>query len=598
MAVSLAMGRSTLGLSCLCRLALLLPLNVRLRCCRYNWQAEEDELPPDPIPAPLVHPFTSGYDHVAMEQNEYCVASPTPVVWPGRGDLSSDSEPESGSEQWTEGSASEASGAEEEEADACAALQPGPTGDVPAGDEQVPVEQLLADTRAAAGAAVADGGEPDKAKASALDDERTNWTEAMSLEQLLNDAKEAVAPTAANDGGAHRPSDTDGHSSAASSQPSATAVEPADEAFEARDEVLELHSQTEARAVSPVFVASERAPARRRSSGRKLPPVPPTAVGDDAVTPGRTRTIRSTRTPRSMLKYARKRLKETGRALAGRAGSEDITVPVVPSANAVDTSVVPVKPKRGQAPQPAVAPAALPQEDSSVSVQPAPAQQSAKPADAGADGAEPEAKFPSVAVPTPKQTARRQRRMVAERAAKANGPKPVAVSGSPGAAGTAKKRDACAVCGKTVYVMERLIADKLLYHKSCFRCAECNRTVALGSFAALDGKVRSHCPPSGVLQPPLCALFCGPLRLAVRSFAPVPTDVAHRIASRPDFLQAALQAALQAERKLQRGLWQRAAQKQVGPPDRRPASAEAKGQQRSGKAHDQRPDPDPGPGTR
>lgn len=43
-----------------------------------------------------------------------------------------------------------------------------------------------------------------------------------------------------------------------------------------------------------------------------------------------------------------------------------------------------------------------------------------------------------------------------------------------------------------VYAMERLVADNLAYHKSCFRCAECNRTVALGSYAALNGKVGTN----------------------------------------------------------------------------------------------------------
>ncbi|EGD74873.1 LIM-type zinc finger-containing protein [Salpingoeca rosetta] len=51
----------------------------------------------------------------------------------------------------------------------------------------------------------------------------------------------------------------------------------------------------------------------------------------------------------------------------------------------------------------------------------------------------------------------------------------------------------CGVCNQAVYAMERLEADKIVYHKKCFRCAECNKAVSLGSFAALHGKV--YCKP-------------------------------------------------------------------------------------------------------
>lgn len=54
------------------------------------------------------------------------------------------------------------------------------------------------------------------------------------------------------------------------------------------------------------------------------------------------------------------------------------------------------------------------------------------------------------------------------------------------------KVDKCAVCDKTVYVMEKLEADKKVYHKKCFRCSECNKAVSLGGYAALEGKVRQR----------------------------------------------------------------------------------------------------------
>lgn len=53
----------------------------------------------------------------------------------------------------------------------------------------------------------------------------------------------------------------------------------------------------------------------------------------------------------------------------------------------------------------------------------------------------------------------------------------------------APKREECAVCGKVVYVMERLEADKVVYHKTCFKCSVCNKTLSTGTYAALQGKI-------------------------------------------------------------------------------------------------------------
>lgn len=33
----------------------------------------------------------------------------------------------------------------------------------------------------------------------------------------------------------------------------------------------------------------------------------------------------------------------------------------------------------------------------------------------------------------------------------------------------------CQSCGKPVYAMERIKAEKLSWHKDCFRCKECNK---------------------------------------------------------------------------------------------------------------------------
>ena len=39
------------------------------------------------------------------------------------------------------------------------------------------------------------------------------------------------------------------------------------------------------------------------------------------------------------------------------------------------------------------------------------------------------------------------------------------------------KREDCAACKKAVYAMERLEVDKTVYHKTCFKCTVCNKTL-------------------------------------------------------------------------------------------------------------------------
>lgn len=58
---------------------------------------------------------------------------------------------------------------------------------------------------------------------------------------------------------------------------------------------------------------------------------------------------------------------------------------------------------------------------------------------------------------------------------------------------TARKANACQVCEKTVYFMEKLEADKKLYHKACFRCKQCNKALSAGTYASLHGNM--YCKP-------------------------------------------------------------------------------------------------------
>jgi len=58
--------------------------------------------------------------------------------------------------------------------------------------------------------------------------------------------------------------------------------------------------------------------------------------------------------------------------------------------------------------------------------------------------------------------------------------------------------DKCHECGKTVYPQEMLKEDnsqgeKLVFHKSCFRCKHCNNVLKIGSFASLNGEF--YCKP-------------------------------------------------------------------------------------------------------
>jgi len=53
--------------------------------------------------------------------------------------------------------------------------------------------------------------------------------------------------------------------------------------------------------------------------------------------------------------------------------------------------------------------------------------------------------------------------------------------------------EVCSVCNKTVYYSERLSADTQIFHKTCFRCSHCNRTLKLGNYCAFENKL--FCKP-------------------------------------------------------------------------------------------------------
>ncbi|XP_057237158.1 LIM domain-containing protein 2 [Malurus melanocephalus] len=57
----------------------------------------------------------------------------------------------------------------------------------------------------------------------------------------------------------------------------------------------------------------------------------------------------------------------------------------------------------------------------------------------------------------------------------------------------AQVKEMCTACQKAVYPMERLVADKSVFHNSCFCCKHCHTKLSLGSYAALHGEF--YCKP-------------------------------------------------------------------------------------------------------
>ncbi|XP_012724804.2 LIM domain and actin-binding protein 1a isoform X1 [Fundulus heteroclitus] len=54
-------------------------------------------------------------------------------------------------------------------------------------------------------------------------------------------------------------------------------------------------------------------------------------------------------------------------------------------------------------------------------------------------------------------------------------------------------RETCVSCQKTVYPLERLVANKNVFHSSCFRCSHCNTKLSLVNYASLHNNI--YCKP-------------------------------------------------------------------------------------------------------
>ncbi|XP_047206127.1 LIM domain-containing protein isoform X5 [Girardinichthys multiradiatus] len=49
-------------------------------------------------------------------------------------------------------------------------------------------------------------------------------------------------------------------------------------------------------------------------------------------------------------------------------------------------------------------------------------------------------------------------------------------------------REMCAACMKPVYQMEKITADKYIFHKTCFSCKECKKKLSMQNYTPLNGK--------------------------------------------------------------------------------------------------------------
>jgi cysteine/glycine-rich protein len=47
----------------------------------------------------------------------------------------------------------------------------------------------------------------------------------------------------------------------------------------------------------------------------------------------------------------------------------------------------------------------------------------------------------------------------------------------------------CKACDKTVYLVEQLTADGVIYHKSCFRCNHCKGTLKVSLLVSVSASL-------------------------------------------------------------------------------------------------------------
>eukprot|EP00243_Klebsormidium_subtile_P004366 TRINITY_DN18345_c0_g1_i1.p1 TRINITY_DN18345_c0_g1~~TRINITY_DN18345_c0_g1_i1.p1 ORF type:complete len:225 (-),score=33.36 TRINITY_DN18345_c0_g1_i1:373-1047(-) len=53
--------------------------------------------------------------------------------------------------------------------------------------------------------------------------------------------------------------------------------------------------------------------------------------------------------------------------------------------------------------------------------------------------------------------------------------------------------DKCVSCGKTVYLIEKVVVENKIYHKACFKCSHANCPLSTSNYASMNGKL--YCKP-------------------------------------------------------------------------------------------------------
>ncbi|XP_056879350.1 protein-methionine sulfoxide oxidase mical3b-like isoform X2 [Takifugu flavidus] len=61
----------------------------------------------------------------------------------------------------------------------------------------------------------------------------------------------------------------------------------------------------------------------------------------------------------------------------------------------------------------------------------------------------------------------------------------------------------CSVCQKRLYVMERLSAEGFFFHRGCFQCCQCRRTLRLGNYSFNQSNRRFYCSQHCDSAPPV-----------------------------------------------------------------------------------------------
>uniref|UniRef100_A0A3B5M0A5 LIM zinc-binding domain-containing protein n=1 Tax=Xiphophorus couchianus TaxID=32473 RepID=A0A3B5M0A5_9TELE len=49
-------------------------------------------------------------------------------------------------------------------------------------------------------------------------------------------------------------------------------------------------------------------------------------------------------------------------------------------------------------------------------------------------------------------------------------------------------REMCSACQKPVYQMEKVTADKYIFHKTCFCCKQCKKKLSMQTYTPLNGE--------------------------------------------------------------------------------------------------------------